>query len=67
LPSGPGPIRRAPGVLGKCLSSSYRHQVPGLAVFPAELAGRPPAVAAVCTECLDLCDEIIAEELLGPK
>jgi len=41
--------------------------VPGLAVFPAELAGRPPAVAAVCTECLDLCDEIIAEELLGPK
>jgi hypothetical protein len=40
----------------------YRHQVPGMAAFPAELAGRPPAVATVCTECLDLCDEIIDEE-----
>ena len=42
----------------------YRHQVDGLAAFPAELAGRPPATAAVCAECLDLCDEIIAEEML---
>jgi ClpX C4-type zinc finger len=42
----------------------YRHQVAGLAAFPAEVAGRPPAVAAVCTECLELCDEIIEEEVL---
>jgi hypothetical protein len=34
-----------------------------MAAFPSELAGKPPAVAAVCTECLDLCDEIIAEEV----
>ena len=40
----------------------YRHQVDGLAAFPAELAGRPPATAAVCAECLELCDEIIVEE-----
>ena len=44
----------------------YRHQVPGLAVFPAEVGGKPAAVAAVCTECLDLCDEIIADEFLPP-
>ena len=44
----------------------YRHQVPGLAAFPAEVAGKPPAVATICTECLELCDEIIAEETAAP-
>ena len=39
----------------------YRHQVPGLAVIMAEASGTAPAT--VCTECLELCDEIIAEEL----
>jgi hypothetical protein len=42
---------------GKC-----RHEVPGLAAFPAEVGGKPPAVATVCTECLELCDEIIADD-----
>ena len=36
----------------------------GMAAFPAERAGRPPATAAVCAECLDLCREIITEEVL---
>jgi hypothetical protein len=50
--------------LARCsFCGKYRHQVLGMAAFPAELAGKPPAVAAVCTECLDLCDEIIAEEV----
>ena len=39
----------------------YRHQVPGMAASPAETGGKAPA--AICSECLDLCDEIIAEEL----
>jgi len=43
---------------GKC-----RHQVPGLAAFPAEVGGNPAAVATVCTECLELCDEIIADDV----
>ena len=42
----------------------YRRQVDGMAAFPAERAGRPPATAAVCAECLDLCREIITEEVL---
>jgi ClpX C4-type zinc finger len=45
----------------------YRYQAPGLAAFPAEVAGKPPAVAAICTECLDLCDEIIAEDFSAPR
>jgi hypothetical protein len=58
----------------------YRHEVPGLAAFPAGLAafpaevggnppavgGNPPAVATVCTECLELCDAIIADDFSGP-
>jgi anti-sigma factor RsiW len=52
---------------GCSFCGKYRHQVPGLAAFPAEVAGKPPGVATVCTECLELCDEIIAEELLPPR
>jgi ClpX C4-type zinc finger len=37
----------------------YRHQVPGLAVSSAQTERKAPAT--VCTECLELCDEIIAE------
>jgi hypothetical protein len=37
--------------------------VPGLAAFPAEVGGNPAAVATVCTECLELCDEIIADDV----
>ncbi len=39
----------------------YRHQVDGLAVSSAQTERNAPA--AICTECLDLCDEIIAENL----
>ena len=43
---------------GKC-----RDQVSGLAMGPPARADRK--AATICTECLSLCDEIIAEEL-GP-
>jgi ClpX C4-type zinc finger len=38
-----------------------RDQVPGLAAILARIAGKS-SMAAICTECLDLCDEIITEE-----
>ncbi len=41
----------------------HRYQVAGLAVLSAETAGKASAEAAICAECLALCDEIIAEEL----
>ncbi|MGH3237074.1 MAG: ClpX C4-type zinc finger protein [Streptosporangiaceae bacterium] len=40
----------------------YRNQVPGMAALPSR-AGKKAPVAAVCGECLALCDEIIAEKL----
>ncbi len=53
---------------GRCsFCGKYRHQVPGLAACPAEIGGKPPTAATVCTECLDLCDEIIAEEFPPPR
>lgn len=61
----------------------HRHQVPGMAGLAAgtKPAGTKPAEtkpaetrqkglktpAAVCTECLELCDEIIAQEMLPPR
>jgi len=45
----------------------YRPQVPGMAAIPVEAPGKVPgmdtAFAGICTQCLDLCDEIITEEL----
>jgi ClpX C4-type zinc finger len=40
-----------------------RGQVVGMAAVAAESAGQVPAHAVICTECLALCHEIIAEEL----
>jgi hypothetical protein len=40
-----------------------RRQAIGLAVMPTVTAGKGNASAAICSECLDLCDEIVAEEL----
>ena len=40
----------------------YRPQVPGIAAIPVEAPGKASAFAGICTECLDLCDEIITEE-----
>jgi ClpX C4-type zinc finger len=40
-----------------------RGQVDGLAVVPTVTAGKGNASAAICAECLDLCDEIVAEEM----
>jgi ATP-dependent protease Clp ATPase subunit len=52
---------------GRCsFCGKYRHEVPGLAAFPAEVEGNPAAVATVCTECLELCDEIIADDFSAP-
>ena len=39
----------------------YRHQVADLAVSSAQTERKVPAT--ICSECLDLCDEIITEEL----
>jgi len=50
---------------GRCsFCGKYRHQVLGMAAIPTVFAGKPPAVAAVCTECLELCEEILDEEIL---
>src|SRR5215469_2449471 len=40
-----------------------RNQADGLAVVPTVTAGKTSASAAICSQCLGLCDEIIAEEL----
>jgi len=40
-----------------------RSQAPGLAAMPAGAGRKTPEFAAVCSECLDLCDEIIADEV----
>jgi hypothetical protein len=39
-----------------------RGQASGLAVMPAVTVGRTSANAAICSECLNLCNEIITEE-----
>lgn len=40
-----------------------RVQATGLAVVPTVTAAKANASAAICSQCLELCDEIIAEEL----
>lgn len=40
-----------------------RGQVTGMAAMPVESSGKFPGPAAICVECLSLCNEIIAEEL----
>lgn len=41
----------------------HRAQVDGLAVMPDVTVERTSANAAICAECLGLCDEIVAEDL----
>ncbi len=41
----------------------YRSQVPGLATVSGATGGKASGPAAICGECLALCDEIVAEEL----
>jgi hypothetical protein len=40
-----------------------RHQVTGMAARAAGAGGEVRGRAAICDECLSLCDEIITEEL----
>ena len=40
-----------------------RDQITGLAAMAADTAGEDSGSAAICTECLSLCTEIITEEL----
>jgi ribosomal protein L44E len=48
------------GIRARCsFCGKDRAQVPGLAAMPAGSARK----TAICSECLDLCGEIIAEEL----
>ena len=42
----------------------YRPTVAGLAMASAQSVGQTSASATICTECLELCDEINREELL---
>jgi len=54
----PGPQTRA-----RCsFCGKYRPQVTGMAGTPVEGTGKTPGHAAICAECLDLCDEIIEEQ-----
>ena len=62
-----GPISAVPGDEHRVQCSfcgKNRRQASGLAVMPTVTAGKKGnASAAICSECLDLCDEIVAEEL----
>ena len=40
-----------------------RDEVAGMAAMPAESTGTLAGPAAICVECLSLCDEIVVEEL----
>ena len=40
-----------------------RHQAPGMAALPPGAGAKARTVAAVCIECLELCDEILGEQL----
>jgi ClpX C4-type zinc finger len=44
----------------------HRGQVDHVAVMPEVTVDRTSANAAICSECLDLCDELVAEELSQP-
>jgi hypothetical protein len=60
-----GPVHAVPEQdgLARCsFCGKYRCLVTGLAARPAE-TGAASGPAAICTECLSLCNEIIAEEL----
>jgi hypothetical protein len=46
-----------------CFCGKERRQVAGLAAIPAGAGRKPGKFAAICSECLALCDEIITEEL----
>jgi hypothetical protein len=39
-----------------------RSQAPGLAAMPSGAGGKTPEFTAICSECLELCNEIITEE-----
>jgi ClpX C4-type zinc finger len=45
-----------------CFCGKERRQVAGLAGLPYEAGRKPGKFAAICSECLELCGEIIAEE-----
>jgi hypothetical protein len=60
-----GPVRAVPeddGLVRCSFCGKYRCLVPALATLAAETI-RVSEPVGVCTECLSLCDEIIAEEL----
>jgi hypothetical protein len=59
-----GPVTAVPGQAPRMLCSfcgKIRGQVAGMAIAPQAPHRKTPA--AICLECLALCDEIIAEEL----
>jgi len=65
-----GQVNAVPGQAPRARCSfcgKYRPQVPGMTAIPVEppgkARGKANAFAGICTECLDLCDEIITEEL----
>jgi len=64
-----GEMKAAPGYAAHIQCSfcgKRRAQVDRMAVMPQVTVERTSANAAICTECLALCDEIVAEELGEP-
>jgi len=60
-----GPVAAVPEQDGRIQCSfcgKNRSQVAGLAVLSAVMLERTGASAAICSECLELCNEIILEE-----
>jgi hypothetical protein len=61
-----GPVRAVPEQGGgtRCrFCAKRRDHVTGVAAMPAESGDTFAGPAAICTECLSLCNEILAEEL----
>ena len=64
--TGLGPISAVPEQEHRVRCSfcgKNRGQADGLAVAPTAMVAKTNASAAICSQCLELCDEIIAEEL----
>lgn len=59
-----GPVRAVPTQERQACSfcGKPRYRVAGLAAISAQTRGRYPEPASICTECIDLCNEILAKE-----
>jgi hypothetical protein len=61
-----GQVRAVPEQDGRVccrFCGKRRGQVTGLAAMPGDTGGEPSGPATICTECLSMCNEILADEL----